>query len=89
LLCLLETRKLATVPLLWPKTVVVHAKQATMTGALDFCFRASESDSSLRLSAPSVEPRQCWFYRGGARRAPVYATLQPTRLVIVYPCGSW
>ena len=34
------------------------------------------------------KPRQCSFYRGGARRRPIDATLQPTPLEIVYPCGS-
>jgi hypothetical protein len=34
------------------------------------------------------KPRQCLIYRMPARRAPVYATLQPTPLKIVYPCGS-
>ena len=33
-------------------------------------------------------PRQCSIYRGAARRASQHATLQPTPLEIVYPCGS-
>jgi hypothetical protein len=34
------------------------------------------------------KPRLCSIYRGSARRASVYATLQPTLLEIVVPCAS-
>jgi hypothetical protein len=65
----------------------VPIEQATRRNDFEFhqctAMRSTTLEKGLdgiRRQPLLCKPRQCLFYRGAARRSPVYATLQPTPL---------